>query len=174
MELEICFKVTGSLFLAYVVVVAWRLLNWVWIRPKKLEKMLRDQGFKGNSYRLLYGDIRELAALKKQARSKRIGLSDDILPLVAPTVHAAISKHGKKSFVWLGPKPLVYITDPDLIKEVLNKIFTFQKPSGNPLTKLIGDGLVTAEGDKWTQHRKIMKPAFHLEKLKVIPIQIPL
>ena len=82
--------------MAYVVVVAWRLLNWVWIRPKKLEKMLRDQGFKGNSYRLLYGDIRELAALKKQARSKRIGLSDDFLPLVAPTVHAAISKHGKQ------------------------------------------------------------------------------
>ncbi|KAL8092485.1 hypothetical protein AgCh_034675 [Apium graveolens] len=74
---------------------------------------------------------------------------------------------GKKSFLWLGPKPLVYITDPDLIKEVLNKINNFQKPrGGNPLTKLIANGLLSAEGDKWAQHRKIMNPAFRSEKLK--------
>lgn len=77
---------------------------------------------------------------------------------------------GKRSFLWMGPKPLVYITDPDLIKEVLNKINNFQKPrGGNPLTKLIFSGLLSAEGDKWAEHRKIMNPAFRFEKLKVIP-----
>lgn len=94
MELDIYLKVTGSLFLAYVVVIAWRLLNWVWIKPKRLEKILRNQGFKGSSYKLLYGDMKELAAAKKLARSKPISLSDDFLPLAAPTVHMAMSKHG--------------------------------------------------------------------------------
>ena len=94
MELDIYFKLIGSLALAYVVVTAWRLLNWIWIRPKKLEKILRNQGFKGNPYRLLYGDVKELAAARKEARSKPISLSDDIIPRVTPTIYTAISKHG--------------------------------------------------------------------------------
>ncbi|WOG98432.1 hypothetical protein DCAR_0417775 [Daucus carota subsp. sativus] len=167
MELDIYFKVIGSLVLAYVVVLAWRLLNWIWIRPKKLEKILRNQGFKGNPYRLLYGDVKELAAARKEARSKPISLSDDIIPRATPTVFTAISKHGKKSFVWLGPRPAVYITDPNLIKEALNKTSNFQKlRGGNPLFKLLASGLVSAEGETWAKHRKIMNPAFHLEKLK--------
>lgn len=89
------FKVIGSLCLAYVVVTAWRILNWVWFEPKKLEKILRDQGFKGNSYRLLFGDMKQLAAAKKESGSKPINLSDDFLPRVAPTVCTAISQHGK-------------------------------------------------------------------------------
>ncbi|XP_074374600.1 cytochrome P450 CYP72A219-like [Apium graveolens] len=76
-------------------------------------------------------------------------------------------KEWNKSFLWLGPKPLVHITDPDLIKEVLNKFNNFQKPrGGNPLINLIASGLAIAEGDKWAEHRKIMNPAFRFEKLK--------
>lgn len=75
---------------------------------------------------------------------------------------------GKDSFIWLGPKPLVYVTDPDSIKEVLNKYNQFRKPrGGNPLGKLLAAGLLDAEGDRWVKHRKIINPAFHLEKLKV-------
>lgn len=76
---------------------------------------------------------------------------------------------GKKAFLWLGPKPLVYISEPDQIKEVLNKFYNFQKPrGGNPLSALLVTGLIDAEGDRWTKHRKIINPAFHVEKLKVI------
>ncbi|PHT84555.1 hypothetical protein T459_12998 [Capsicum annuum] len=39
---------------------AWRILNYVWFKPKKLEKCLRQQGFKGNCYKLLYGDMKEM------------------------------------------------------------------------------------------------------------------
>uniref|UniRef100_A0A0D3DWW4 Uncharacterized protein n=1 Tax=Brassica oleracea var. oleracea TaxID=109376 RepID=A0A0D3DWW4_BRAOL len=37
----------------------WRAVNWVWLRPKRLEKYLKKQGFSGNSYRILMGDMRE-------------------------------------------------------------------------------------------------------------------
>ncbi|XP_017240454.1 cytochrome P450 CYP72A219-like [Daucus carota subsp. sativus] len=73
----------------------------------------------------------------------------------------------KKSFLWLGPIPAVYISHPDLIKDVCNKFYDFQKPKGgNPLTKLLVGGLIEAEGDRWAKHRKIINPAFHIEKLK--------
>ncbi|KAM7503196.1 hypothetical protein LguiB_002100 [Lonicera macranthoides] len=73
----------------------------------------------------------------------------------------------KNFFIWLGPKPLVHIMDPDVLKEVMTKINLFQKPKGgNPLFKLLAAGLVSYEGDKWAKHRKIINPAFHLEKLK--------
>lgn len=74
---------------------------------------------------------------------------------------------GKKCFIWLGPKPQVIIMDPELIKEVLSKTYLYQKPGGNPFAALLVQGLATYEEDKWAKHRKIINPAFHLEKLKV-------
>jgi cytochrome P450 len=73
---------------------------------------------------------------------------------------------GKNSFIWFGPTPRVNITDPELIKDVLNKYYDFRKPEGNPLFKLLVNGLVNLEGEQWSKHRKIINPAFHLEKLK--------
>ena len=58
------------------------------------------------------------------------------------------------------------ITDPEQIKDVFNKIYDFQKPNVNPLVKLLANGLVSHDGEKWSKHRKIINPAFHLEKLK--------
>ena len=74
---------------------------------------------------------------------------------------------GKDSFIWLGPNPTVNIVNPELIKEILNKYNDYQKPASNPLVKLLADGLVGHEGEKWVTYRKIMNPAFHIEKLKV-------
>ncbi|KAK1397186.1 Secologanin synthase [Heracleum sosnowskyi] len=166
MELEMN-KVIASLCVVLFVFTGWRTFNWLWLRPKKLEKILRKQGFNGNSYRILYGDLKDLAAAKFRAKTSSIGLSDDFLYRAAPTVYTAIHNHGKKAFLWLGPKPLVYITEPDQIKEVLNKFYNFQKPrGGNPLSELLVTGLIDADGDRWTKHRRIINPAFHVEKLK--------
>ncbi|KAF5814705.1 putative secologanin synthase [Helianthus annuus] len=60
----------GKLVIAIIVVVilrwGWKLLNWAWLNPKKLEKSLREQGYKGNSYKLLKGDLIELATMVKE------------------------------------------------------------------------------------------------------------
>ncbi|XP_012567743.1 cytochrome P450 72A68-like isoform X2 [Cicer arietinum] len=70
--------------------------------------------------------------------------------------------------MWFGPIPRVNITDPEQIKDVLNKIYDFRKPNSNPLVRLLANGLVSYEGEKWNKHRKIINPAFHLEKLKIM------
>lgn len=62
----------------------------------------------------------------------------------------------------------MHITEPELIREILINYNQFQKPKGgNPLTKLLAKGIVDADADQWVKHRKIINPAFHVEKLKV-------
>ncbi|CAL5342737.1 unnamed protein product [Camellia sinensis] len=148
---------------------SWRILNWVWLRPKKLESCLRKQGLSGNSYKLFFGDLKESSAMNKEASSTRISISDDAVPSrVLPFIHTNISNYvaGKKSFTWFGPIPNVNIVDPELVKEVLSKNFNYQKTKSNPFIKLVANGLTTLDGEQWTKHRKIINPAFHMEKLK--------
>ncbi|CAN4104242.1 unnamed protein product [Withania somnifera] len=110
--------------------------------------------------------MKDLAGMTKESTSKPMNLSDDISPRMVPFFLETIKKYGKKSFIWLGPLPQVLIMDPELMKEVLSKIYLYQKPHGNPLAALLVQGLAIYEEDKWAKHRKIINPAFHLEKLK--------
>ena len=79
-----------------------------------------------------------------------------------------IKNAGKNSFTWLGPKPVVNIMEPELIRDVLLKHNVFQKPPPHPIGKLLAAGVIALEGEQWTKRRKIINPAFHLEKLKVV------
>ncbi|VAH28842.1 unnamed protein product [Triticum turgidum subsp. durum] len=61
------------------------------------------------------------------------------------------------------------IHNPDLAKEVLsNKFGHFEKVKFPPLSRLLAAGLAEHEGEKWVKHRRILNPAFHLEKLKLM------
>ncbi|KAL4575541.1 hypothetical protein LXL04_022388 [Taraxacum kok-saghyz] len=142
-------------------------LNWVWFKPKKIEKFLRDQGLKGSSYKFLFGDIKEMVRLTIEAESKPISLSGDIVPRVLPFVHKSVITHGKICFTWMGNKPVLYVSEPSMIPEILANYNQFQKQrGGHPLIKLLHRGLFDTETDQWVKHRKIINPAFHVEKLK--------
>ncbi|XP_022718064.1 cytochrome P450 CYP72A219-like [Durio zibethinus] len=155
-------------FLVVGVLMVWglRILNWVWLKPKRLERCLRQQGLTGNPYRFLSGDVKESFAMNKQATAKPMPLSDDIVQYVVPFVHQTIKHYGKNSFMWIGPRPRVTILEPEEIREILTKINDFQKPHNNPLVNLLVSGLADLEGDRWAKHRKIINPAFHQDKLK--------
>ncbi|CAJ1957818.1 unnamed protein product [Sphenostylis stenocarpa] len=154
----------------------WKLVNWVWLRPKRMEKLLRAQGLQGNPYRLLVGDTREMFTVLMQAAKSQQSVTfpsndKDVAPHITTFNHHIVHKFGKNSFVWEGPTPKVIIMNPEQIKEVFNKIQDFEKPKLSPTVKLLGSGLANLEGDKWKMHRKIINPAFHLEKLKaMLPI----
>ncbi|XP_015159264.1 cytochrome P450 CYP72A219-like [Solanum tuberosum] len=156
-----------SFAIIFVLRWTWRILNYVWFKPKKLEKQLRQQGFKGNSYKLLYGDMKEMKKMIEEATSKPIDFSHDLIwPRINPFIHKTITNYGKNCFVWIGPKPAVLITEPKLIREVLTKNYVYHKARGSPLSKLVISGLAGHEKDKWATHRRILNPAFHLDKLK--------
>uniref|UniRef100_A0A251U2J3 Putative cytochrome P450, Ribonuclease H-like domain, GAG-pre-integrase domain protein n=1 Tax=Helianthus annuus TaxID=4232 RepID=A0A251U2J3_HELAN len=161
-------KVAITIVVVVMVSWGWKLLNWVWLKPKRLEKWLRDEGYNGNSYRLLIGDMIELATMMKEGKSKPIPVTHDITSYALPFDHHIFSKYGEKSFVWLGPKPTMYIKDPELIKHVLLRPDEFQKPYPEPVQDSLIGGLLVTEGHKWIKHRKIINPAFNLQNLKIM------
>ncbi|KAL2247423.1 UNVERIFIED_CONTAM: Cytochrome [Sesamum indicum] len=143
-----------------------KLLNWVWFRPKKLEKLLRKQGLSGNPYRLFLGDMQDFGNVMKTEQPKTLKLSDDLPPHILPYYHNIIHKYGKHSFIWVGPSPRLNVADPEHIKEILSKPGLFHKPLPDPIGETIVGGLAYLEDDRWAKHRRIMNPAFHMEKLK--------
>lgn len=72
----------------------WRLSNWLWFEPKKKEKLLRDQGFKGSSYKFMYGDLKDLVHMTSEAKLKPMSVTHDITPRVSPFMHKSFSTYG--------------------------------------------------------------------------------
>ncbi|WOL17033.1 Cytochrome P450 [Canna indica] len=160
---------SGILLLAWA---AAALLNWAWWRPRRLDRALRAQGLRGTPYRFLRGDLAAEARLSAEARSKPMLLSHDIVPRVFPLYHRAREQFGRTFFTWLGPLPRVTITDPEMVRQILsNKFGHFGRPRIHPLVRLLSTGVFSYDGEKWAKHRRILKPAFHAEKLKrILPV----
>jgi cytochrome P450 len=66
-----------------------------------------------------------------------------------------------------GPRRALLIYHPDAIEEVLvTRSRDFVKSPGVRLLRpLLGEGLLTAEGDVWLRQRRLVQPAFHRQRL---------
>ncbi|KAE8667082.1 putative GHMYB10 [Hibiscus syriacus] len=150
-----------------------KLSNSIWFKPKWQQRLLKQQGIRGRAYNLLVGDMKEFIKQITEAWSKPINLCHQIVPRVDPFTHDDnVQKYGKISFCWTGTRPRLIIKDPELMKEVLaNKQGHFQKPPLNPIILFLSRGITALEGEQWFNHRRMISPAFHLEKLKgMIPM----
>ncbi|KAK3419817.1 hypothetical protein EUGRSUZ_G00582 [Eucalyptus grandis] len=169
MELSSAYSIVLSLVLITFLTCAWKLLCLFWLKPRKLERCLRQQGLNGTSYRLLFQDLRDNMRMSKQAQSQTISpFSNDIAPRLLPFFHHSIKKYGKLCFTWFGPTPVLTIMDSDMLKQIFSRINEFEKPHPKATEDLLVSGLVMIEGEKWVKHRKIINPAFHYEKLKYV------
>ncbi|XP_019158874.1 PREDICTED: cytochrome P450 CYP72A219-like [Ipomoea nil] len=167
-EMEVIYTLLGVCVSVGLLAYAWGVLDLVWFKPKKLEKWLKQQGLKGNPYRILSGDTKEFAKMTSDAISKPMALSDNVAPRVNPYFVHLAGKYGKNCYAWMGPIPMVFLRDPELIKEVLNKSDLFQKPKNSPLGRKLVRGLVSYEKEQWAKHRRLINPAFYSEKLKLM------
>lgn len=74
-------------------------------------------------------------------------------------------------------RPLVaWVTDPELIEDILLKNaerFPKTRLDRRVLKPIVGDGLLTAEGENWRWQRKLASPLFrHTELLRYVPIMV--
>src|SRR5512142_2722881 len=66
------------------------------------------------------------------------------------------------------PDPAVLINHPDFVRHVLldnNRNYSKATYSNMIFNKVIGEGLLTSEGEVWRKQRRMMQPAFHHTRL---------
>ncbi|KAK8351477.1 hypothetical protein V6Z12_A05G035000 [Gossypium hirsutum] len=165
-----CFVlITTSLVFFILLYGVARVSYSIWLKPKSQERLLKQQRIGGRAYKLLVGDMKQFIKQITEAWSKPINLCHQIVPRVDPFTLDNVQKYGKISYCWTGTRPRLIIQDPEMMKEVLaNKQGHFQKPPLNPQILILSRGISTLEGEQWYKRRKMINPAFHLEKLKMI------
>ncbi|KAK2981278.1 hypothetical protein RJ640_006979 [Escallonia rubra] len=157
----------GALFL-YLLYILIKFLHKVWWTPIRIQQALRSQGIKGRSYRFLYGSTKEILNMRKESFSKPMNLTHHIFPRIHPHIHTWINAYGKNFMYWYGPRAHLVVTETELVKEIMNnRDKSYPKVDTEGFRKkLLGDGLVTTEGEKWAKLRKLANHAFHAESLK--------
>ncbi|EFJ22839.1 hypothetical protein SELMODRAFT_104195 [Selaginella moellendorffii] len=158
-------------------VIVYALLWKFWIAPSRKEAVLRKQGIKGPSLgppQLFKGGNKD-EVLKRRFSKRKFTLefdgAHDILSHVLPDIHSFSKKYEMPYMYWWGNELRMTVTDPEVVRWVLSKNpQSFGKSASIQATliKLLGYGLVASNGEHWAQHRRVVGPAFHLEKLKNI------
>ncbi|KAK6260423.1 Cytochrome P450 - like 6 [Theobroma cacao] len=166
--------VSLALKTALVVVLVSKILQVfkivVW-RPHALTKCFKKQGIRGPPYSLLRGSLDEIKKLRQAAEEIILDTnSNDIVKRVLPHYYIWSSEYGETFLYWHGTDPRLCISDPELAKQILsNKFGYYSKPRARPSVEMLaGKGLALINGLDWVRRRRILNPAFSLDKIKVM------
>ncbi|MBE9208376.1 cytochrome P450 [Nostoc sp. LEGE 06077] len=110
-------------------------------------------------------------------------MSQDVFELSAPPVNSIVGHlqqlgqdplgflsrcrdYGDIVPLQLGLTPACLVTNPEYIEEVLKNRTDFIKSRGlRSLKTLLGEGLLTAEGESWFWQRRLAQPVFHQKRI---------
>ncbi|TYI92038.1 hypothetical protein E1A91_D02G038900v1 [Gossypium mustelinum] len=152
---------------SFIVALIRFLYDYLW-RPLRLQHKMSSQGIRGPPYGFIHGNNKEATKMTKEALSKPMALRHDIFPRVQPHIYSCVNKYGRNYLSWDGNRPELVITEPELANEVLkHSVTTFPKRKPTVfVSRIFGNGLVTALGEKWVKQRKLANYAFHGESLQ--------
>nr|XP_009762791.1 PREDICTED: cytochrome P450 CYP749A22-like [Nicotiana sylvestris] len=162
----IFFFSTLCLYLLWTII---KFLYLVWWIPLQIQNRMSFQGIKGPLYSFPHGNTKEISLMRSQTMDKpMMDISHYIFPRIQPHVYSWTRMYGRNFLTWHGSKPYLFVTEPELIKEILaNKEDTYPKMDMEGYAKkLLGEALITNEGEKWAKVRKLANHTFHAESLK--------
>jgi len=109
-----------SVIVAVIPLWAVKMVNALWLRPKRLEKLLRAQGLHGDPYSLSPPTSNQNQSEVQQQKpdSESFALSDDVAPRLSTSLYYTIAKYGT-----LLPNILNYCHRKDPFGRVVNLIF---------------------------------------------------
>jgi len=76
--------------------------------------------------------------------------------------------HGDVVLVALGPLEATLLSHPDLVEDILvtrSRLWKKDRFLQTTLRPLLGDGLLSNEGDSWRKQRRLAQPAFHRNRI---------
>ncbi|KAH0467435.1 hypothetical protein IEQ34_004673 [Dendrobium chrysotoxum] len=166
--INLMLALVSLILLPYVIFNLLRFLKRVFWDPIRITKSMEAQGIRGPPYKFLHGSTSEANKLMEKSMNTPMELSHNILPKVQPHFHSWIKLYGRNVLTWHGSTPRLVVGETELVKEILS-----DREGGFPkyeppefMKKLLGDGLVTASGQKWVRQRKLATHAFRSESLK--------
>lgn len=171
---SLAFYFSFSLCLCLLLVIV-RLLEKLWWTPIRIQSKMRSQGIKGPSYRFLYGNNQEILSMVGSASSSPQELSHNAFRVIQPHIYSWIKLYGPNFLHWFGSRARLVVTEPEMIKEILNDKDGALSKTLNSIhvKKLLGDGVITSEGRKWLKMRRLANRALSRESLKsMIPVKI--
>ncbi|KAK4435732.1 cytochrome [Sesamum alatum] len=159
-----------------VLVLAFLLLHLYFsmiVKPSRIRKILRQQGIDGPPPKILLGNILEVE--KSRDAAEKATVSHPHPPLihnaaaVLPFAEQWRQQYGPLYVFTLGKMPVLYVNDPDMVKEMTT--CTSQdlgRPSyqQNELGPLLGRGILPSNGSIWARQRKIIAPELFMDKVK--------
>jgi len=148
------------------------LVHLVW-RPYAITRSLRAQGVRGPDYRFFTGSLGEIKRLRAEGAAVTLDVDDhDFIPMVQPHLRKWIALYGRTFVYWTGARPNVCVADVNVVRQVLfDRTGLYPKNLMNPhVSRLLGKGLVLTDGDDWKRHRKVVHPAFNMDKLKMMTV----
>ncbi|MCO5608312.1 hypothetical protein L7F22_062518 [Adiantum nelumboides] len=142
-----------------------------WLSVRRIRRVFEAQGVKCLPRPFLHGNMPEFVNINAKTRSQSMReISHSIAPRILPHLYLWTKIYGEHFVYWFGFQARYILKDPEQAKELLStKSGHFRKLRGRPESKdLGGNGLVALHGEKWAQHRRIINPAFFLDKLKAM------
>ncbi|KAL7141710.1 hypothetical protein ABFS83_08G071600 [Erythranthe nasuta] len=156
---------------AYLVVRGgYETVSCYWITPRRIKRIMEEQGVRGPKPRFLVGNILDMATLVAKSTSHDMdSVNHDVVSRLLPHFVSWSQSYGKRFIYWNGVEPRLCLTETELIKELLSKHSAISGKSWmqqQGSKHFIGRGLLMANGDDWYHQRHIVAPAFMGDKLK--------